>query len=202
MLGFIRAGRAGLSRAAGQNLANVRPVVSIRTQAAAVETKPYFSMEVVDGVAVVRMDQPGSSMNTISVAMQDEFAGVLDEIENNPNINSAVLISAKPGCFVAGADIQMINNVTTAAEGEALSKGGQDMFKRIENSKKKFVAAINGPALGGGLELAWLVTTELPPRARAPSSASRKSCWAFFLAPAEPSVLFSLLAPRKPSQCS
>jgi len=154
MLGFIRAGRAGLSRAAGQNLANVRPVVSIRTQAAAVETKPYFSLEVVDGVAVVRMDQPGSSMNTISVAMQDEFAGVLDEIENNPNINSAVLISAKPGCFVAGADIQMINNVTTAAEGEALSKGGQDMFKRIENSKKKFVAAINGPALGGGLELA------------------------------------------------
>lgn len=68
-------------------------------------------MEVVDGVAVVRMDQPDSSMNTISVAMQDEFAGVLDEIENNPNISSAVLISAKPGCFVAGADIQMINNV-------------------------------------------------------------------------------------------
>lgn len=82
-----------------------------KEKAAAVETKPYFSMEVVDGVAVVRMDQPGSSMNTISVAMQDEFAGVLDEIENNPNINSAVLISAKPGCFVAGADIQMINDV-------------------------------------------------------------------------------------------
>ena len=51
-------------------------------------------------------------MNTISLAMQEEFAGVLDQIESNADIQAAVLISKKPACFVAGADIQMINNVS------------------------------------------------------------------------------------------
>ena len=41
--------------------------------------------------------------------MQDEFAGVLDRIEQDKDIKSAVLISKKESCFVAGADIQMIN---------------------------------------------------------------------------------------------
>jgi len=100
------------------------------------------------------MDQPGSPVNTINVSMQDEFASVLDQIENNSDIRAAVLISKKASCFVAGADIQMINQVTTVEEGAAMSTGGQEMFKRIENSKKPFLAAINGPALGGGLELA------------------------------------------------
>ena len=57
------------------------------------------------------MDQPNSPVNTINVDMQDEFAGVLDQIENDSNIRAAVLISKKPSCFVAGADIQMINKV-------------------------------------------------------------------------------------------
>ena len=51
-------------------------------------------------------------MNTISIAMQEEFAGVLDKIESSPDIEAAVLISKKPACFVAGADIQMINAVS------------------------------------------------------------------------------------------
>ena len=43
--------------------------------------------------------------------MQDEFASVLDQIENDANIRAAVLISKKSTCFVAGADIDMINKV-------------------------------------------------------------------------------------------
>ena len=50
-------------------------------------------------------------MNTINVSMQDEFASVLDQIEKNDQIKAAVLISKKSSCFVAGADIQMINQV-------------------------------------------------------------------------------------------
>ena len=73
--------------------------------------EPYFEVEVKDGIAVVRMDQPNSPVNTINVDMQDEFAGVLDQIENDSNIRAAVLISKKSSCFVAGADIQMINKV-------------------------------------------------------------------------------------------
>lgn len=115
---------------------------------------PYFELEVVDGIAVVRMDQPNSPVNTINLSMQDEFSSVLDQIESNDEIKACVLISKKEGCFVAGADIQMINQVTSVEEGAAMSRGGQQMFGRIEKSSKPFLAAINGPALGGGLELA------------------------------------------------
>jgi len=126
-----------------------------RYQSTAAAPAPYFEVDVVEGgIAVVRMDQPNSPVNTINVSMQDEFASVLDQIENDANIRAAVLISKKSTCFVAGADIDMINKVTSAEEGAAMSAGGQEMFKRIENSKKPFLAAINGPALGGGLELA------------------------------------------------
>ena len=81
--------------------------------------------------------------------MQDEFSSVLDQIESNNDIKACVLISKKEGCFVAGADIQMINKVTSVEEGAAMSRGGQEMFQRIEKSDKPFLAAINGPALGG-----------------------------------------------------
>jgi len=121
-----------------------------RYQSTAAAPAPYFEVDVVEGgIAVVRMDQPNSPVNTINVSMQDEFASVLDQIENDANIRAAVLISKKSTCFVAGADIDMINKVTSAEEGAAMSAGGQEMFKRIESSKKPFLAAINGPALGG-----------------------------------------------------
>ena len=90
-----------------------------------------------------------SPVNTINLSMQDEFSSVLDQIESNDEIKACVLISKKEGCFVAGADIQMINKVTSVEEGAAMSRGGQEMFGRIERSHKPFLAAINGPALGG-----------------------------------------------------
>lgn len=86
--------------------------------------------------------------------ISNEFQQIINDIETNDNITSAVLISAKPGCFIAGADIGMIEKCKTVEEVRAISKNGQNMFQRIENSRKPIVAAINGSCLGGGLELA------------------------------------------------
>lgn len=83
-----------------------------------------------------------------------EFDTILREIETNPSIQSAVLISGKPGVFVAGADISMLEQCKTKEEATNISHGGQLMFDRIEQSKKPILAAINGVCLGGGLELA------------------------------------------------
>jgi enoyl-CoA hydratase/carnithine racemase len=58
------------------------------------------------------MDQPNSPVNTINIEMQGEFGALLDQIESNPAIQSVVLISKKATCFVAGADINMINSVS------------------------------------------------------------------------------------------
>jgi len=78
----------------------------------------------------------------------------LDDIQNNGEIKSAVLASGKPGCWIAGADIKMIEKVKTAEEAASLSKQMQDILFRVEQSPKPFVAAIMGSCMGGGLETA------------------------------------------------
>jgi enoyl-CoA hydratase / long-chain 3-hydroxyacyl-CoA dehydrogenase len=73
-----------------------------------------------------------------------EFETILRDLETNPNVNSAVLISAKPGCFVAGADITMLEQCQTVEEAKKISHEAQIMFNRMEKSSKPIVAAING----------------------------------------------------------
>ena len=107
-----------------------------------------------NGVAILTMDVPGESMNTLKAAFGDEISAVLDEIESDSSIKGVVLTSGKPSSFVAGADITMLAACETEADARALAAGGQAVFDRIENMKATFVAAIHGPALGGGLELA------------------------------------------------
>lgn len=107
-----------------------------------------------DGVATLLMDVPGESMNTLKAEFGDQLSVVLDEIEADQNIKGVVLASGKESSFVAGADITMLASCTTAAEAEKLSTDGQVLFERMEKMRVPFVAAIHGPALGGGLELA------------------------------------------------
>ena len=114
----------------------------------------HFKVEVEDGVAIVRMDSPNSKVNTLSTSLMAEMTEVLDRIESDPAIKSAVIISGKRDGFIAGADITMMETCESDADGEKLSADGQLIMDRIEASSKPFVAAINGKALGGGLEVA------------------------------------------------
>uniref|UniRef100_A0A6Q2XQS6 enoyl-CoA hydratase n=1 Tax=Esox lucius TaxID=8010 RepID=A0A6Q2XQS6_ESOLU len=116
--------------------------------------RSFVNYEVKEDVAVIRMNDPNSKVNTLSVQMQTEMTEVFNEVLANNAVQSAVLISSKPGCFIAGADINMIQACKTAEEVTKLSQEGQKMFERIENSPKPIVAAINGSCLGGGLEFA------------------------------------------------
>uniref|UniRef100_A0A8C7TAS8 Trifunctional enzyme subunit alpha, mitochondrial n=1 Tax=Oncorhynchus mykiss TaxID=8022 RepID=A0A8C7TAS8_ONCMY len=116
--------------------------------------RTHVNYEVKEDVAVIRMNDPNSKVNTLSVRMQNEMIEVFDEVLANDAVQSAVLISSKPGCFIAGADINMIQACNTSEEVTKLSQEGQKMFERIEKSPKPIVAAINGSCLGGGLEFA------------------------------------------------
>jgi 3-hydroxyacyl-CoA dehydrogenase/enoyl-CoA hydratase/3-hydroxybutyryl-CoA epimerase len=107
-----------------------------------------------DGIAILTMDVPGESMNTLKANFADEITAILDDIEQDKNVKGVVVASGKKDSFVAGADVSMLAKCKSADEAEALSIGGQKLFQRIEGMKKTFVAAIHGPALGGGLELA------------------------------------------------
>lgn len=119
------------------------------------QNKSAFTLEKFDdGIAVLTMDVPGETMNTLKAEFGGEITTMLDEIENDTDIKGVVIASGKSSSFVAGADISMLAACKTAEEAETLSKGGQEVFDRMENFKIPLVAAIHGPALGGGLELA------------------------------------------------
>uniref|UniRef100_A0A8C1ZLJ1 Trifunctional enzyme subunit alpha, mitochondrial n=1 Tax=Cyprinus carpio TaxID=7962 RepID=A0A8C1ZLJ1_CYPCA len=116
--------------------------------------RTHVNYEIKGDVAVIRMNDPSARVNTLSVQMQREMTEVMDEVWGNSAVQSVVLISSKPGSFIAGADLNMIQACTTAEEVTLLSQEGQKMFEKIEKSPKPIVAAINGSCLGGGLEFA------------------------------------------------
>ncbi|XP_050804729.1 trifunctional enzyme subunit alpha, mitochondrial isoform X3 [Gopherus flavomarginatus] len=136
--------RAGLAGYACRNVAS----------SSSLQARTHVNYDVKGDVAVVRFNSPDSKVNTLSKQLQSEFTEVMNEIWANETVKSAVLISAKPGCFIAGADINMIESCKTVQEVTQLSQEGQKMFEKLEKSPKPIVAAISGSCLGGGLEVA------------------------------------------------
>jgi enoyl-CoA hydratase/long-chain 3-hydroxyacyl-CoA dehydrogenase len=90
----------------------------------------------------------------------NEMEQLLKRVESDPNIHAAVLISGKPGSFIAGADIGMLESLKTVQEVTAVSRTGQNILGLIEKSNKPIVAAIMGSCLGGGLEVLHSETTK------------------------------------------
>ena len=114
-----------------------------------------FSLEVLNnGVGVIRIDVPNETMNVLKAEFGDQVGTVLDQVEKNKDIVGLVLISGKDNSFVAGADVTMLDACQTAQEVKEIAQLGQKLFDRIEGMTIPVIAAINGPALGGGLELA------------------------------------------------
>ena len=121
--------------------------------ASSMQTK-HASLKVDNGVGVIKLDSPGVKMNSLNEEVMRDMEAIFNEVQSRDDVKSVVLISGKVGCFIAGADINMIEACKTADEAQALSKGCQDFLAKVEASKKPVVAAIMGPCLGGGLETA------------------------------------------------
>ncbi|XP_067931564.1 trifunctional enzyme subunit alpha, mitochondrial-like [Watersipora subatra] len=110
--------------------------------------------EIQDGVGIITFDTPNSPVNVLDKMLDSEMLNALKYIYETPEVKSVVLASAKPGCFIAGADINMIKNCKSQEELEELSTRGQELLTMIEENSKPSVAAIMGSCLGGGLEVA------------------------------------------------
>lgn len=95
-------------------------------------------------------------MNTLNKELMGEIEGVLNEIQSNPLVNSAVIISGKPDNFIVGADITMLQALSDAEAVYQLAKDGQRILDIIANSNKPIVAAIHGSCFGGGLEVTYI----------------------------------------------
>ncbi|WP_434044900.1 MULTISPECIES: fatty acid oxidation complex subunit alpha FadJ [Sorangium] len=107
-----------------------------------------------DGVAVVTYDVPGEAVNTLKPTFAGDLERITARIAGDPLIKAAILVSGKADTWIAGADIDMLKSVTTAAQAEAICRAGHEAVLRIVRSPKPIVAAIHGAALGGGLEVA------------------------------------------------
>ncbi len=109
------------------------------------------------GVAIARIDLPGRSMNVLTPGLMEELDAVVARVRDDAAIRGLVVTSGKSS-FLAGADL---NELLALMEGGLTPKEGYEksqrlslLFRRLETVGKPVAAAINGLALGGGLELA------------------------------------------------
>jgi len=105
-----------------------------------------------ENIGLLTINRP-EKMNAISQELTAELSLLLDEIENDDELRVIVITGAGDKAFVAGADINELVD-RDARLGRRVSRERQEIFLRIENLHVPVIAAINGYALGGGLELA------------------------------------------------
>jgi enoyl-CoA hydratase len=111
--------------------------------------------EVRDRVAVVTLNRP-DRMNTLGSTMKPDLARAFFELARNDDQVRAVLITGSGDkAFCAGADIkERATDVVRGTEYFVRQKATHELFRNIEEFEKPVIAAINGVALGGGLEIA------------------------------------------------
>jgi enoyl-CoA hydratase len=108
------------------------------------------------GIALITVNRP-DKLNALSRRVMQDLDDVFDHVNSCENIRAAVLTGAGEKAFVAGADIAEIAALS-AFEARQFALNGQQTFRKLETSAKPSVAAVNGFALGGGLELAMACT--------------------------------------------
>ncbi len=110
-----------------------------------------LKVEIQEGIALVTINRP-EAMNALNTRFFNEMDDVVETISKNKDLK-VMIITGVGKAFVAGADIaEMVDK--TPEEGTAFSKLGQNTFSSLEKLEIPVIAAINGFALGGGLELA------------------------------------------------
>jgi len=117
---------------------------------------PDLHLEARDGLAVLTFDRPDSKVNLLASPVMLRLEELLGDIEAGiarGEIRALLVRSAKPGNFIAGADLDELARFEDSRSVTAISRRGQEIFLRLERLRVPTVAAINGTCVGGGLEL-------------------------------------------------
>lgn len=123
------------------------------------QAAPPVRMEISDGLAIIRLNDPARPVNVISAGMLATMTALVEQLENGEGgVRAAIIISEKKGTWIAGADIEEFKHFQTPADAEAASRAGHELLNRLERLRIPVVAAIDGAALGGGLETALACT--------------------------------------------
>ena len=112
-----------------------------------------IKIELKNKICFLTINRP-KNLNSLNIELIDELSLALKNINDDKSIRCLIITGAGDKAFVAGADIKEFMSFNQK-EGEQLSRSGQEkVFDLLENLSKPAIAAINGFALGGGLELA------------------------------------------------
>lgn len=112
-----------------------------------------LEIQIENKIAVVTLNRP-QALNALNKDLLNDISSFLDEAKDNAAIRVIILTGSGEKSFVAGADIKEFSDFN-GQQGELLAKQGQEnVFNKVENFPKPILAAVNGFALGGGLELA------------------------------------------------
>lgn len=112
-----------------------------------------------DGLALLTIRRP-EKLNALNRQLISELGDAFRTAADDASIKALIVTGAGEKAFVAGADITEIAR-TSAVQAEQTSRRGQETFRKLETMRKPSVAAINGFALGGGLELAMCCTIRI-----------------------------------------
>jgi enoyl-CoA hydratase len=106
-----------------------------------------------DGISVLSIRRP-KKLNALNIATIGELSEVLIDLEVSKTVRAIIITGYGEKAFVAGADIAEFAEFSIAQGQQLSQKGHDDLFSYIEQMKTPVIAAVNGFALGGGLELA------------------------------------------------
>lgn len=120
------------------------------------EAVPDLQLEIQDGLAILTFDRPDSKVNLLTRQAMLRLDELLDSIEaaaGRGEVKALLIRSAKHRNFIAGAKIEELAAIESAAEGAEMSRRGQQILSRLEQLPLPTVAAVDGACVGGGLEL-------------------------------------------------
>lgn len=108
------------------------------------------------GLATLTWDMPDRSMNVLNESSMTDFSDALENVVADPDVKGIIITSGKEA-FIAGADLETVEKMAEepgpAEELHAKTGALQTLLRRMETCGKPVVAAINGTAMGGGLEI-------------------------------------------------
>jgi len=106
-----------------------------------------------EGIGQLEINRP-EALNALNEQVFEELGLLLNVVDRSHSLRILIITGSGEKAFVAGADIKEISAMNESSQAQAFAEKGQKIFRRLEVLNKPVIAAVDGFALGGGLELA------------------------------------------------